>query len=142
MKKIKNCSVVFDPIGGSRCVIPADSIYSVQFENVEDEVYTSYMELSDMDKCLKGQNDADMYHGKGGGNFCLGLLFGPFGVIGAALGKPAPMSGSKTGFMSQNKDLFQDPAYLSCYTKKARGKAVGNAALGWGAWVLLVIAFV
>jgi hypothetical protein len=41
--------------------------------------------------------------------------------------------------MSKNKDQFSDPAYLSCYKKKAKGQLIGMEGLGWAAWVLLLL---
>jgi hypothetical protein len=32
---------------------------------------------------------------------------------------------------SKNKDQFDDPEYLSCYKKKAKGQLTGMEALGW-----------
>jgi hypothetical protein len=43
--------------------------------------------------------------------------------------------------MSRNKEQFSDPEYLSCYTKKAKGQLIGIEALGWGAWILFILAF-
>ena len=69
----------------------------------------------------------------------LGGLFGPFAKVGAAIATPRPMNGKGTVGLSENKDLFDDPLYLKCYAKKARGKNVGNTALGWGAWLIFVL---
>lgn len=68
----------------------------------------------------------------------MGVLFGPFAVIGAALGKPTPYTGKDTVLMSTNKDSFTNPDYLSCYSKKARGQNVTNALLGWAAWIIFI----
>jgi hypothetical protein len=45
----------------------------------------------------------------------------------------------QTYMISKNKDQFNDPEYLSCYKKKAQGQLIGMEALGWGAWVLLIL---
>jgi hypothetical protein len=90
-------------------------------------------------KCLKGQLDAENYHGKKGTHFALGVLFGPFAMIGTAVSEPTPQRGKRTLIMSKNKDQFNDPIYLSCYKKKAKGQLIGMEALGWGAWLLLLI---
>ncbi len=135
--KIKKCDVVFKS-GKNKYVIPASEIHSIQFENVGDKVYTQYLKISegDPDKCFSGKLDADNYHGKKGGHFVLGVLFGPFAIIGTALANPTPDKGKRTYNMSQNRELFSDPEYISCYRKKAKGKLIGAEALGWGAWVL------
>jgi hypothetical protein len=138
VKSIKNCVVKFK-VNGETYFIPAYDIFSIEFENPNDKVLKAYLSLDDPDKCLKGQQDADLYHGKAGAHVAYGVLFGPFALIGAAVASPTPQTGSKTLMMSKNKDLFSDTTYLVCYKKKAIGKNVGNAALGWAAWVLFVL---
>ncbi|MDO9615988.1 MAG: hypothetical protein Q7J86_15885 [Bacteroidota bacterium] len=100
-----------------------------------------YLKMADGDpnKCMNGRVDADNYHGKKGGHFVLGVLFGPFAMIGTALSNPTPEKGSNTFVMSKNKDQFSDPEYLSCYRSKAKGQLIGMEALGWGAWILLLL---
>jgi hypothetical protein len=65
IKKIKECEVHF-VADGKKFIIPASEIFSVQFENTEDKVYTDYMKLAETDpnKCLNGRLDAENYHGK------------------------------------------------------------------------------
>jgi len=138
--KIKNCIVTFKA-SDEKYYIPVTDIFSIQFEDINDKVYTSFMALADddPDKCMKGQMDADMYHGKTGSHIALGVLFGPFAIIGAAVSSPTPQNGQSTYMMSKNKEFFSDPIYLSCYQKKARAKNVGNTAVGWGCWILLLL---
>jgi hypothetical protein len=139
--KIKKCTVTFDA-DGKKFDIPADDIFSIAFEKETDKVYTSYMEMAKNDaaeQCMKGRLDADNHHGKAGLHVALGVLFGPFAVIGAAVSNPNPQKGKDTFMRSDNKDSFNDANYLSCYSKKAKGKNVGNAALGWLAWVLIIL---
>jgi hypothetical protein len=140
--KIKECAVVFKA-NGHRYIVPASEIFSLQFENSEDKVYTDYMQMEygDPNKCLNGRLDAENYHGKRGGHFVLGVLFGPFAMIGTALSNPTPDRGKQTYMMSRNKEQFSDPEYLSCYTKKAKGQLIGIEALGRGAWILFILAF-
>lgn len=139
--KIKGCEVYFKTSDGERYRIPAHDIYCVAFADVNDPVYVSYMELldTDPDKCLLGALDAQKFHGKGGVHVLLGFLFGPAAVIGAALANPTPYKGNTTLEMSQNKDYYQDRAYLDCYKRKARARNVGNTFVGWGAWVMVVL---
>lgn len=138
--KIKDCAVVFKA-NGKKYIIPASEIFSIQFENTEDKVYTEYLKLLEKDPelCLKGRLDAENYHGKKGGHFVLGLLFGPFAMVGTLLSNPTPERGKDTYMMSKNKDNFSDPEYLSCYRKKAKGQLIGMEALGWGTWILLLL---
>lgn len=138
--RIKDCSVLFKA-DGKKYIVPATEIYTIEFENPENKVYTDYMKMAEGDpnKCMNGRVDADNYHGKKGGHFVLGVLFGPFAMIGTALSNPTPEKGRNTLMMSKNKDQFSDPEYLSCYRSKAKGQLVGMEALGWGAWILLLL---
>ncbi len=138
--KIKKCTVLFSFEEGNY-MIPITDIYSLEFENTDHKVYKQYLKSleNNPNKCLLGRTDAENLHGKKGGHFFLGVLFGPFALIGTALADPTPYKGKQTLAMSQNKELFNDPEYLSCYRKKARGQLLGAEALGWATWVLLVI---
>ena len=138
--KIKDCTVVFKA-NGNKYVIPASEIFSLQFEDTEDNAYVDYMKMIDdaPNKCLTGRLDAEQYHGKKGGHFVLGVLFGPFAMVGTALANPTPEKGKQTYVMSANKELFSDLEYLSCYKSKAKGQLIGMEALGWGAWILFVL---
>ncbi len=123
--------------------VPVSDIFSVKFENVNNKLYADYLKNADVnsDKCLSGRLDAENYHGKKGGHFVLGVLFGPFAMIGTALADPTPERGKRTYMLSTNKELFSDPVYLSCYKKKAKGQLIGAEALGWAAWILLALTF-
>jgi hypothetical protein len=139
--KIKNCHVYFQTEIGT-FIIPAYDISAIQLENPSKRVLKKYTLMSDTtnaDKCMFGQQDAEMFHGKNFGHFVLGFLFGPFALIGTALANPTPDKGQRTYMMSEHKDLFSDPSYLLCYKKKARGKLLGREAAGWGTWLLLVL---
>ena len=110
-------------------------------QNIPKEEYfeDARNELSMSDKCMKGESDAEVYHGKTGTHVLLGIAFGGFAVIGAAVSEPTPEKGNSTSIMSKNRELFQDPVYRNCYIKKARKRNVGNAALGWASWGLFLI---
>ncbi len=141
--RIRDCHVTFRA-GGEKFRIPAADILSIRFEDPQDKVYTEYLRLSaqDPNRCFRGKTDAALYHGKNGGHFLLGVLFGPIAMVGTALSSPYPEKGRRTVLMSTNKDLFSDPEYLLCYKKKAKGKLIGMEALGWGTWILaLVLAY-
>jgi hypothetical protein len=140
--EINNCDVHFLATDGFVYIIPSIDIFSLCFENPSSKIYVDYLNNisnDDPDKCMKGRMDADNYHGKEGIHVALGILFGPLAIIGAAVSNPTPQKGKDTYAMSQNKDLFQDPVYLNCYTKKARNKNVTNAAIGWGTWILILL---
>ena len=115
---------------------------SIQFEDTENPIYENYVNLTitDPSKCILATSDAEQYHGKKGGHFALGVLFGPFAMIGTALANPSPLKGKQTLALSSNSALFNDPEYLMCYKKKAKAQLIGMEALGWAAWILLVIA--
>jgi hypothetical protein len=138
---IKNCEIKFKATNGKIFKIPASDIHSVEFENSSDKVLTYYLNIIDSttDKCLRGNLDGGRLHGKAGIHVGLGVLFGPFAVIGAAFGNPSPSKGSKTNRISENKNLFQDPTYLYCYKKEARQNNVKYTALGWLSWVVVSV---
>jgi hypothetical protein len=140
VSKIKGCAIVFKA-DGNKYIVPASEVFSLKFENTKDKVYTEYIKMADGDpnKCLNGRLDAENFHGKNVGHFFLGVLFGPFAMIGTALSDPTPEKGKQTYMMSKNKEQFSDPEYLSCYKKKAKGKLIGMEALGWGAGILLLL---
>ena len=137
--KIKDCQVKFKADNSKSYWIPVYDIESVQFANPEEDIYLDYLEKTSPESCLKGNNDADLYHGKAGAHLAYGVLFGPFAMIGAAIASPSPMSGKNTMRMSQNSEMFANPEYLSCYQKKAKSKNVTNAGLGWASWFLLLL---
>lgn len=137
--RVKGCDVVFK-FNKEKFTIPMADIQALDFANKNSKEYKRFYAFQlDAESCAKGVNDASAYHGKGGLHFALGALFGPFTVIGAAVSNPTPASGANTAALSSNKELFNDAEYLSCYTKKARGKNVGNSAAGWGAWILFLL---
>lgn len=90
---------------------------------------TNRRSLKEKSKCLKGKTDAKNYHHKREQHIVLGTIFGPFAVIGVALGNPTPDGKSYTKY-SENRDLFKDKAYLKCYRQKARTKNVLNTLIG------------
>ncbi len=140
IKRIKDCSVIFK-VESHKYEIPATDIYSIQFEDSDNKVYTEYLEMlkKDPNLCMKGRLDAESLHGKKGGHFVLGFLFGPFAMIGTALSTPTPYTGKQTLANSNNKDSFNDLEYLNCYKKKVKGQLIGMEALGWSAFILLIL---
>lgn len=137
---IKKCVVHFK-VNGNKYVIPATDIFSIEFENHNNKIYKDYIKslLNDPNKCLNGRLDAENYHGKKVGHFFLGMLFGPFAMVGTALSNPTPERGKQTYMMSNNKEQFSDLEYLSCYKKKAKGQLIAMEGLGWGTWILIIL---
>ena len=137
---IKKCVVHFKA-NGNKYVIPATDIFSIEFANHDDKVYKDYISssLNDPNNCLNGRLDAESYHGKKAGHFVLGLLFGPFAMIGTALSNPTPERGKQTYMMSKNKEQFSDLEYLSCYKKKAKGQLIAMEGIGWLTWILILL---
>lgn len=137
--KIKYCIVVFEA-EKEKYYVPASEIFAIEFGDIQDKVYTDYLNLpnTDPDKCMKGKMDAKAYHGKEPGHVLLGFLFGPLAMLGTALARPTPENSGKTYLNSKNKDLFNDPEYLKCYKRKAKGRLIGMEAIGWGLWLVIV----
>ncbi len=140
--KIKECQIVYK-IQNEKFIIPASDIHSIQFEDINNRLYRNYLKSAnrDINNCLAGSLDAEMYHGKKFGHFVLGFLFGPFAMVGTALSNPTPEKGKETMLMSRNKDFFSDPVYLKCYKKQAKSQLVLSEALGWGSWILISLNF-
>lgn len=140
----------FDNKEGPTYTILKSDVFMIRYENGTKDIFSneetadsnkiSNLTISaSTDNCLKGKVDAHLFHGRESGNFFSGFLFGPFGVIGAALSSPKPKT--TTFVMSKNKDLFKDTFYLSCYKRKARGMNVFYSSLGWASWIFVYIIF-
>ena len=138
--KIKDCSITFKT-GSNKYQIPSEEIYSIEFENVNDKIYTRYLDQLAVDpsKCVNGRLDAAHYHGKKSGHIALGFLFGPFAMLGTSMSDPTPEKGQSTLELSEHSDLFNDEDYLSCYKKKAKGKLIGAESIGFGITILMVL---
>jgi hypothetical protein len=136
--RIKDCTVVFRASDGNRYTVPADDIFSIQFEDVNDRVYTNYMQDMNSDNCMKGTQDA-AHHGKTVGHLVLGILFGPWAVLGtAAIAKPTPMKSPNNYMMTANQSLFSDPQYLHCYKKQAKLNLMTWEMPGMILWLLVI----
>jgi hypothetical protein len=119
--------------------IPIVDVETIVFENTLNPLLIKFQEKCSEDACSKGSLDAEMYHGKKGVHFALGMLFGPFSMIGTALSNPNPRNSKHTYIDSQNKDYFNNAEYLLCYKKTAKRKLIGMEALGWATWILIVL---
>jgi hypothetical protein len=84
---------------------------------------------------LDGQQDAQLYHKRFGGNFALGVAFGVFGFIGVAVGnvKDPPVG------IPDYQDKINSADYREGYRKKGQGKNLGAAGAGWAVSFLIVI---
>ena len=83
---------------------------------------------------MNGQMDAQRYHGKKAGHLVLGLLFGPWAIIGTAIvANPTPYNAenNNTVGLSQNKDQFNDALYLMCYKREAKKTLIGREFAGF-----------
>jgi hypothetical protein len=137
--KIKECMVKFQAANGNKYWIPADDIFSVQFEDPMDAALIDYMlDVDNPDKCLLGRTDAEMHHGKKGAHVIYGFLSGPFAMLVSAASTPSPYN-DDTLMLSKNNEIFDEPAYLNCYRKKATGQNIGMEAIGWAGWILLLL---
>lgn len=138
--KIKNCMVTFK-VHGEKFQIPAYDIFSIEFGDKQDQVYTKYVKQLEVDpgKCVSGRLDAANYHGKKSSHIALGFLFGPFAMLGTALANPTPQKGKLTYRMSENSELFSDPDYLECYKQKVKGRLIGAEAIGFGIAALMIL---
>lgn len=138
--KIRDCQVIFK-VGGDRYHIPAEDIHSIEFASQDDRVYRRYLKELEVDpsKCVNGRLDAAQYHGKKSSHIALGFLFGPIAMLGTAMSDPTPDKGKLTAQRSENPELFNDPDYLDCYRKRAKGKLIGAESIGFGISLLMIL---
>ena len=117
--KIQFCGTVLDVTDSSALFTVNGIIYEIptvdiDFIALKDSNTKAAQSLADVfsdnpNLCMLGQCDAEMYHGKTGGAFVLGMLVGPFAVIGYALTRPDPYDGKNTVMMSHNSQYFSNP---------------------------------
>ncbi|WNJ20934.1 mechanosensitive ion channel domain-containing protein [Pontibacter sp. G13] len=137
VKQVQACSIDFKAEDGNVFEIPADDIYTLQFANPNSRKLKRYMEMPASDRCMSGTQDAENFHAKKAKHFVLGFLFGPVAIVGTALGNPRPYKDKDTMMYSQNEDLFEDPTYLQCYKRKAKGQNILYATIGFGTALIL-----
>lgn len=94
---------------------------------------------SNESRCEKGKNDAEKYHKRKRRYIILGAITGPVGVAAAILAKPSPHKGKDTSFESNNRDMFNDLAYLKCYRKAARKVNIKASLIGLGIFAVIYI---
>jgi len=140
--KVTKNEIEFKTNFGKYC-IPAKEISLVKFQNPNNPIYTNFIKqeqqiLDGQNPCTAGRNDARSFHGKKGGHIVLGALFGPFAIIGTALSNVTPEKGKYTYASSQNKDLFNNYDYISCYRKQAKSNLIAMEAIGWLVWIIFL----
>ena len=111
-----------------------EQVQYIEFDAKNPHISKIIQENADFNY-LDGQEDAQMYHKRFGGNFTLGVLFGVFGFIGVAVGNvkdPDPA-------IPEYQDKINSADYREGYRKKGKGKNLGAAGAGWAVGFLLVI---
>ncbi len=79
----------------------------------------------------------DVIHLKNG-RTCLGFFFGLFAIAGTVLGRPHPPPIEV--IVVRDKEMVMNPAYLSCYRKRAKGKNIISATIGYGIFLAVLLA--
>ncbi|MCR9015741.1 hypothetical protein [Aquiflexum gelatinilyticum] len=106
----------------------------VEFVKVED--YEKLVEVQES-MYLKGMNDAQIHHKRFGGNFCAGLFGGVIGFVIVAVTdakSPNPLLVGEENFKSME--------YREGYNKKAKGKNLGAAGVGWAVSFLVLLVLI
>lgn len=140
IRSIKNCTVKLQ-WNNDKLYIPLEEVEYIEFDDPTEKAALDFMAMPEDNNCILGMKDAEMYHGKYGGHVVLGFLFGPFAMVGTAIAQPFPYRGKHTMALSKNRELFDNPDYALCYKRKAKGRLIGAEAIGWGSFILLIIAF-
>jgi hypothetical protein len=135
IKRFYDCSLLFRTDIGE-FIIPAGDIQTVEFEKPSKRFMKRYSHMSS-ERCYQGRMDATKYHGKEFGHLLMGFFFGPFALIGTAIARQTPQKGSRTLSKSDNQQLFDDPDYLRCYQRKAKGDLLTMEAIGWAQWLVV-----
>ena len=115
-----------------------EQVQYIEFDANNLKISKIIQENADGFTYLEGQQDAQLYHKRFGGNFALGVLFGVFGFIGVAVGNvqdPPPV-------IPEYEDKINSADYREGYRKKGKGKNLGAAGAGWavGFVILIIIA--
>ena len=93
--------------------------------------------IDPLEACQAGKMDANLFHHRGFGNGCLGFFFGLFGIAGTVIGRPHPPPIEV--IVVRDKEMVMNPAYLSCYRKRAKGKNIISAAIGYGVFLVVLL---
>lgn len=90
--------------------------------------------------CLKGIQDAKLYHKGKGWYILVGFITGPIGIIATAFGNPTPMKAKIDLANFENKKYFDNPEYLRCYKKTVIKRRIGNGLIGFGLFFVAEVA--
>lgn len=104
---------------------------------IKVDSYERLLELQE-DFYVQGITDADLHHGRFFGNFCAGLFGGTIGFIIVAVTDAKAPNPAIVG-----QENYQNMMYREGYNKKAKGKNMRAAGIGWGIGTLasLIIIF-
>lgn len=112
------------------------SLIKLKPEEVEFVKVGSYEKLVEIQESLylKGMNDAQLYHKRFGGNFCAGLFGGIIGFVIVAVTDAKSPNPLMVG-----EENFKSLEFREGYNKKAKGKNLGAAGIGWAVSVLVLL---
>jgi hypothetical protein len=112
--------------------IPFAEIEAIELSNANNPIIIALLDDSlSVDNCMKGRKDAKKLIYKLPGFVFLGMLGGPFPLIFIKFSKPLPQKEPIIFSQSENKVLFDDPAYLNCYQKQVKKQNMLAVGVGW-----------
>jgi hypothetical protein len=112
--------------------IPLTEIEAIAFSNANNPILIALLDDSlTVDNCMKGRKDAKKLIYKLPGFVFLGMFGGPFPLIFIKFSKPLPQKEPMITSRSENKVLFDDPAYLNCYQKQVKKQNMLAVGVGW-----------
>lgn len=112
--------------------IPLTEIEAIAFSNVYNPKLIALLDDSlSVDSCMKGRKDAKKLIYKLPRFVFLGMLGGPFPLIFIKFSKPLPQKEPFVTARSENKVLFDDPAYFNCYQKQVKKQNMLAVGVGW-----------
>jgi len=139
--KVGKCSLSF-AINDIAYTIPASDIYSVEFDNISKiRAKKISRMINSGDNCFSGTSDGAM-HGHKGGQFCAGFFGGFIGFAIVAIVDRSPSGSSNLMLIGNNRELWNDLSYLTCYEKQSKKEAMKMAGIGCGSGALLYLMLV
>jgi hypothetical protein len=136
--KVNNCSLNFS-IDDNVYTIPASDIVYAEFEKISKRRANKITHmLGNEDNCFAGTTDGAM-HGHKAGQFCAGFFGGLIGFVIVAVVDRTPTKSKNIMLISENREMWNDLTYLTCYQQQSKKEAIKAAGAGFGAWVLLVL---
>jgi hypothetical protein len=129
--KINPSSVGFN-VARNSYEIPFAEIEAIELSNANNPIIiTSVDDSLTIENCIKGQKDAKKLFYKLPGYVFLGMFGGPFPLIFIKFSKPLPQKEPFVTARSENKVLFDDPAYFNCYQKQVKKQNMLAVGVGW-----------